>query len=128
MEKMFGLTFGDTTVVGATSPWAVFRSGANVFRINGHAGEGVRGLVADVAVIEPGGGGRPEVDAGVDQDQAAGIGVRKGPQQHVLRHGEHGGIGADGQRQGDHRQSGKTGRETELADRLAQILKQTGHR
>ena len=99
----------------------------DVFRVDGDLREAVRGLVLDIAVVQPGSGTVRYIDPGADDGKAAGISVGKGPQQNVFRHGEHRGVGADRQGQRDDRQGGEAGGDPKLANRPPRILPKNGH-
>jgi len=58
----------------------------------------------------------------VEFDQAVRLGKRQGTQQHRVHHAEHGRVGADAQRQREHRDGGESGAIEQHAERKAQIV------
>jgi hypothetical protein len=69
--------------------------------------------------------GRP---AAPDHHGAVGVAPRQRPEQHGVHHAENGGIGADAERQRQHRNAGKTGVAAEGARAEAQVLQKGFHR
>ena len=92
-------------------------------------GEALEGVAAGSVIAEIGKGEGSGVRAldGFDGDETRGIGVRQRAEDNLLDDGEHGGVDADAEAEGDDGGEGKGGGFSELSQGETKVLGQRGH-